>query len=71
MPMNVFVNYTYKIMSKNGISGKYISVPETFSEKKRLNSIIADIANVFQVSCKAVQIRMLNLGIIKNTYRYT
>lgn len=70
MPYDVFVEYVHEVFRKNGVYRKYYNI-SPYIEDKRIHSIIYDVAETFRVSYLAAKIRMLHLGLIRETnYRY-
>lgn len=63
MPRNVFCSFARSVMRKYGITGRHI-VNNFYVNKGKVRDIISDIAEAFNVSYRAAQIRMLHLGLI-------
>lgn len=64
MPYNTFITYARSVLRKNGIRRDFLAVNQ-FVNKSTLYSIIYDIAETFEVSYQATQIRLLHLGLIR------
>lgn len=63
MPRDVFRSFARKVIRGYGISRGYI-VNNSNVDKAKVGDIISQIAEVFNVSYRAAQIRMLHLGLI-------
>lgn len=66
MPQHVFISYVSNMFKKSGIQNSYIYVG-LYSEKRELQKIICDVAKTFCVSYQAAKIRMLHLGLIRES----
>ncbi len=70
MPYNTFIAYAKSVLRKNGIRRNFLAVNQ-YDDKRIVHSMIYDIAETFEVSYKAAQIRLSHLGVIsENAYRY-
>lgn len=65
MPKDVFYNFARMAIRKSGISKGYLS-KGAYADKRQAYPIITEIAETFQVSYKAAQIRMIHLGLIRD-----
>ena len=63
MPKAVFYSFVKSVFRENGITGNYI-VNTPYVNKKQVHDIISQIAERFNVSYRAAQIRMIHLGLI-------
>ena len=63
MPRQVFYHCVRDIMRNRGITNAYIAPPPYVSRSK-IRDIIAEVAELFQVSYRATYIRMHHLGLI-------
>lgn len=63
MPKNVFYTYAKNVIRENGVSRGYLT-NSPYSNKRQAYEIISEIAEQFNVSYRAAQIRMLHLGLI-------
>ena len=66
MPQNVFCSYAKSVMRKLDINRGCL-IPEYNISKSEAYDIIDDISVKFSVSHRATQIRMINLGLIRQT----
>lgn len=64
MPRDVFCSYARDIMRKHGIYDRCIAVGPCVN-KSRISTIISEVADMFRVSYRAAQIRMIHLGLIR------
>ena len=66
MPQNVFRSYVRNVLKKNGIRLNCLYTnPNT--RDKRAQSVIYDVAKTFDVSYQAAKIRMLHLGMLRES----
>lgn len=64
MPKDVFSSYASAVMHKHGIYRGYL-ISGNMADQQCAHDIFTEIANAFQVSNRAVQIRMVHLGFIR------
>jgi Zn-dependent peptidase ImmA (M78 family) len=65
MPKNIFYSFARNVIKENGISRGYL-ITSSYANKRQAFEIITKIAEQFNVSYRAAQIRMLHLGLIKD-----
>lgn len=63
MPRDVFSSYVCDLLRKNGIRNNHIYAGP-YTDKRKVHSIIYDVADTFLVSYQAAKIRMLHLGLL-------
>ena len=66
MPKDVFYSFAKKVIRENGVCDRRCVISQ-YTNKGQAYDIIAEISEKFNVSHTAAQIRMLHLGLIKNT----
>ena len=66
MPQNVFSSYVRNVFRKNGVRCECLCVPP-HADQRKIHSMIYDIAEMFAVSYQAAKIRMLHLGLMKES----
>lgn len=66
MPQNVFISCVRDSMRKYGIRYNCLYVNPSMNQNK-IHSIIYDVAEIFVVSYQAVKIRMLHLGLLRES----
>ncbi len=64
MPKNVFYEYAYSIIRCEGISDGYLDIKSGFYDEKTKH-IINNVAKRFNVSNKAAEIRLMQVGLAK------
>ncbi len=65
MPKNIFCDYAKKVIRENGVRRGYL-INGTYTNRRQAFEIITEVAEQFNVSYRAAQIRMLTLGLIIN-----
>ena len=65
MPKNVFYAFAKNVIRDNGVSRGYL-INSPYANNRQVFEIITKIAEQFNVSYRAAQIRMLHLGLIKD-----
>lgn len=66
MPQNVFCSYACSVIRKNGMRLDYLYTDPDIKDKKA-SSIIYDVAQTFAVSYQAAKIRMMHLGLLRES----
>lgn len=66
MPYNIFTSYVRSVLRKNGIRYNCLYTNPNINDK-RAHSIIYDVAETFAVSYQAARIRMMHLGLLKES----
>ncbi len=69
MPKDTFKSLSRLIIKKNGISSGYL-FKGAYSNKRQAYQIISEVAGIFSVSYRAAQIRMIQLGLIKEEFNF-
>ncbi len=70
MPRDVFYDYARSVIRSYGIARGYLT-SSSGTNKRQAFEIISKVAERFYVSYRAAQIRMINLGLIReNSYYY-
>ncbi len=64
MPRDVFRSFAKSVIRQNGVSSGYL-ISSPYANKRQAFDIITEIAQKFNVSYRAAQIRMLHLGLIR------
>ena len=64
MPKGIYIEYAGQMIRKAGIRKGYL-VTDNHTDQNMAQNIIRQVANKFKVSCRAAQIRMLHLGLIR------
>lgn len=65
MPKDVFYKFAKNVIRENGVSRGYL-INSPYANQRQAFEIITKIAEQFNVSYRAAQIRMLHLGLIKD-----
>lgn len=69
MPQEVFASCARSVMRRYGIYRGYL-LTEPYTNKRQAYDILSEIAEIFRVSYRATQIRMLHLNLIRSPSRY-
>ena len=69
MPKNIFYSYARWVINKQSASVGYL-IDNGGANSKKYYEVISEIAEKFRVSCKAAEIRMTHLGLIKQIALY-
>lgn len=69
MPREVFTDYVRRAIRKEGGISGYLREGNQ-ADRRRFYEIIGDVASTFQVSHRAAQIRMIQLGLIRKATVY-
>ena len=68
MPRDIFMCYTVSLFRRTGVRHGYLSA-KSGSDKQLFYEIAPDLCKKFSVSMRAVQIRMIHLGLIRTAVR--